>query len=112
MSEELEFANKVVLDDHLKNLVDSIIQNYRQIDVLVNNAGAGTYSAITDLNLIDHLDHVYKLDVRSVVLLTQLCIPHLETTNGAAVNISVLASLKPVFPNNCFLCINKCKSFL
>jgi hypothetical protein len=39
----------------------------------------------------------YKNEMFSVIFLTQLCLPHLETTKGNVVNVSSVYGLRPVW---------------
>lgn len=73
----------------------------------VNNAGisiAGSTS-ICDTP-IDVYDNILDVNIRSLIILTQLAIPHLIKTKGNIVNISSVASLKanPIFT---FYCMSK-----
>lgn len=92
----LQVVADVTNDDDCKRLVDMTIENLGKIDVLVNNAGAGSFSNLDSPDLLKNLDHMYRLDIRSVVLMTQLVAPHLEKTKGAVVSTSSICSLKPV----------------
>ncbi|KAJ6217240.1 hypothetical protein RDWZM_008397 [Blomia tropicalis] len=89
-----------LLDESLpKKLIDETIKKYGRLDFLINNAGGatpnGTYSSP---NLLDEYDRVMKLNVRSVISLTQLSVPHLEKFKGNIVNISSIAAIKPFQP--------------
>ena len=86
----------VTNSDSLKGLVDAVITKFGHLDVLVNNAGGGAFSSIFDPKLMDTLDHMINLDVKSVVALTQLAAPHLEKTKGTIVNISSILGQRPV----------------
>lgn len=48
---------------------------------------------------IDIYDNIFNVNVRSLIILTQLAIPHLIKNKGNIVNISSIASLKsrPIF---------------
>lgn len=81
---------------NLKCLVGAVVEKFGRIDVLVNNAGGGAFSSIYDEKLLETLDHMITLDVKSVVALTQLAVPHLEKVNGAIVNISSILGQQPV----------------
>ena len=87
-----------LLDDTLpKKLVDETIGTFGQLDILVNNAGGTTpIGTLASPNLLEEFDNVFKLNVRSVVELTQLSVPHLEKTRGNVVNISSVSGLHPV----------------
>jgi short-subunit dehydrogenase len=45
---------------------------------------------------MDTFDDVMRLDLRSVVYLTHRAVPYLEETKGTIINISSVASMKPV----------------
>ncbi len=83
-------------DDDCKRIVETTANHFGRIDILVNNAGAGAFGSIYDPKLMTTFDYMMKLDVRSVVLITQLAVPHLEKTKGVIVNISSTLSIKPV----------------
>ncbi|CAG2166913.1 unnamed protein product, partial [Oppiella nova] len=91
----LQVVADVTKDEDVRRLVGVTVDNYGQLDVLVNNAGAGSFGTLDNPKLLDQLDHMFKLDVRSVVQLTQLAAPHLEKTKGAIVNVSSVCGVKP-----------------
>lgn len=95
-SKAFPFVADVTKVADLKCLVDAVVGNYGKIDVLVNSAGGGAFSSIYDPKLLETLDHMIQLDIKSVVALTQLVVPHLEKTNGAVVNISSILGQQPV----------------
>lgn len=57
------------------------------MDVLINNAGDAKKDSVIDVNLSE-FDRIFETNLRSVINLTKLCIPHLEKTNGNIVNTS------------------------
>lgn len=62
----------------------------------VNNAGGSCKSGrLASADLLSEFDAVFRLNVRSVVELTQLAVPHLEATGGNVVNISSIAGIRP-----------------
>ncbi|KAI8513489.1 hypothetical protein Bbelb_101280 [Branchiostoma belcheri] len=66
-----------------KNLVDQTVQKFGRIDVLVNNAGSFMRGTLETTAMADY-DRIMDVNVRSVVRLTQLCIPHLTKTKEQA----------------------------
>ncbi|XP_035659026.1 3-oxoacyl-[acyl-carrier-protein] reductase FabG-like [Branchiostoma floridae] len=77
-----------------KNLVEQTVQKFGRIDVLVNNAGIGGPVTIETIDMATY-DRIMNVNVRSVVTLTQLCIPHLAKTQGTIVNVSSGNGLRP-----------------
>jgi len=70
-----------------ENLINETINTFGRLDVLVNNAGIMLVTKATELPL-DLYDKIFDVNVRSVIALTQLAIPHLIKTGGNVVNIS------------------------
>lgn len=74
--------------------VDTAIQRFGKIDIVVNNAGVGCVSTVADLDPAV-LQKVFALNVYAPVYLTQAVLPHMKyRREGQIVNIaSVLAFL-------------------
>jgi NAD(P)-dependent dehydrogenase (short-subunit alcohol dehydrogenase family) len=91
---------EVVVDvsdvDECRRLIATTIDTFTRLDVLVNNAAKGVQCAITDPDIMAHYDDCMDTNMRSVVLLTHLCVPYLAKTNGTVVNISSSMSILPV----------------
>lgn len=77
-----------------KRIIDETIEHFGKLDVLINNAGVGKTTSIMDTN-IDDYDRIMNTNMRSIFLLTQLAVPHLEKTSGNIVNVSSIAGLMP-----------------
>lgn len=71
--------------DDIQKAVASVLEKWSKIDVLVNNAAMMTFKSITELSVTEW-DKVMAVNLRSVFLLTQLCLPKMEF--GAIVNVS------------------------
>ncbi|XP_031619010.1 uncharacterized protein LOC116338088 [Contarinia nasturtii] len=78
-----------------ERIVNETIKYFGNLDVLVNNAGFGIYDNVVDVNVAD-FDRVIDTNLRSVIILTKLCVPHLKKRMGNIVNVSSVAGLKPV----------------
>lgn len=68
------------------------------LDVLVNNAGGAKLGTSFAEGSDEWWDWHLDLNVKSVVRMTRLCIPHLKETQGCIVNLSSIAAARPV-PN-------------
>lgn len=79
-----------------QRIIDETIKKFGKIDVLVNNAGILSYGLIADAG-IEAFDKIHNTNVRSVILLSQVAIPHLEKTKGNIVNVSSVAGIRPLF---------------
>src|SRR5699024_3001695 len=80
-----------------QKLIDETVAKFGRLDFLVNSAGQATpVGTLAIDNLLEEFDRVMAINVRSVVALTKLAVPHLEKTKGSVINISSGASIKPV----------------
>jgi 7-alpha-hydroxysteroid dehydrogenase len=83
-------ACDVTNDEALQNLVDTTLNAFGKITILVNNAGGGGPKPF-DMDM-DTFIWAYKLNVFSVFHLCQLCVPHLEAAGGGSIlNISSMS---------------------
>lgn len=79
-----------------QRIVDQTIAHFGQLDVLVNNAGINFEVSVMDA-YIALFDQVFNTNVRSVIELCKLSVPHLEKTKGNIVNVSSICGLVPVY---------------
>ncbi len=89
----------------VERLVNDTVQNFGQIDVLVNSAGIIMNGTIENTTL-DDWDKMFDINLRSLFFMTQKCIPHLEKTKGNIVNVSSVAGTR-AFPNVLAYCVSK-----
>jgi NAD(P)-dependent dehydrogenase (short-subunit alcohol dehydrogenase family) len=69
-------------------LVEAIIAETGRIDVLINNAGYGSYGALEDV-AIDEARRQFDVNLFGLARLTQLVLPHMRAQrNGYIVNVS------------------------
>jgi len=66
------------------------------LDILVNNAGMGIFTPITDSQIMDKYEKIMNVNLRPVLLLTHLAVPHLEKTKGVIINTSSIGGIRPV----------------
>jgi len=89
----------------LDRLVSETVQNFGQIDVLVNSAGI-IKSGNVENTTLDDWDKMMNINLRSVFILVQKCLPFLEATKGNIVNVSSVAGTRS-FPNVLAYCVSK-----
>ena len=78
----------ITIDDDIVRVVDTITEQHGGIDVLVNNAGYGSYGAVEDTP-IDEARHQFEVNLFGLARLTQLALPYMrEQRKGHIVNIS------------------------
>lgn len=95
----------VTENSHVDRLVSQTVENFGQIDVLVNAAGIIKNGSIEDTSL-DDWDKMMDINVRSVFYLMQKCAPYLVETKGSVVNVSSVTGPR-AFPNVLAYCVSK-----
>ncbi|KAF8366646.1 dhs-14, partial [Pristionchus pacificus] len=90
----LKLIGDVTDEAFVEQLVEKTVEKFGQLDVLVNNAGASVFDLTGKKGLevpLANYDRIMDINVRSVVKISQLAVPHLEKTKGAIVNVSSIA---------------------
>ncbi|HCA33547.1 MAG TPA: 3-oxoacyl-ACP reductase [Lachnospiraceae bacterium] len=82
-------------ESDLKNLVDTAVSTYGQLDIVVNNAGSGLSKPLSDITSEDW-DHIFTADCKSVFLMMKFALPHLLKTRGNVINLSSASVYKPM----------------
>lgn len=78
----------VTQDESMKSGVDRIIRECGRLDILINNAGYGSYGALEDIPM-EEARHQFEINVFGLGRLTQLVIPQMrEQSFGKIVNIT------------------------
>src|SRR5574338_80574 len=88
------------------NLVNSAVNKWGKIDILINNAGLMPLSFVKNLK-VDEWERMIDVNIKGVLYCTAATIPHLLKQNsGHIVNISSIAG-RIVFPAGSVYCATK-----
>jgi NAD(P)-dependent dehydrogenase (short-subunit alcohol dehydrogenase family) len=88
-----------------QKIVETTLENFGQIDILINAAGIIGNGTIENTALNDW-DEMMNVNLRSVFALMQKTVPFLEKTKGNIVNVSSVAGLRS-FPGVLAYCVSK-----
>lgn len=89
----------------VEKLVSETLDNFKQLDVLVNAAGIIGNGSIENTTLEDW-DQMININLRSVFYLMNQSVPHLIKTKGSIVNVSSVTGIR-AFPNVLAYCVSK-----
>lgn len=103
--EVLTIAVDVTNEDGIRKAVETIVERFGRLDVLVNAAGHISTGSIEDTKL-DAWDAMMSVNLRAVFQLMQLVTPHLIKTKGNIVNVSSVTGLRS-FPGVLAYCVSK-----
>lgn len=76
----------------IKDLVESTVDEYGKLDVMVNNAGIGSQSTIEEMS-IDEWKKILSVDLDGVMYGTKAAVPHLKETEGCVINMGSIYGL-------------------
>lgn len=69
-----------------QHVVQTALDRFGKLDVLVNNAGVFLTTAELDAYPVDIFDQTLRMNLRSAFLMTKFALPHLKKTGGNIVN--------------------------
>lgn len=101
----LKVTGDLTNNEFCKTVVDLAIQKFGKINVLVNSAGILKTGGLETLKMQDYDDSM-DLNVKSVINLTQLCLPYLIAEKGSIVNVSSVTGTRS-FPGVLAYCMSK-----
>ena len=78
--------------DAVEGVIASTADRFCRIDLLVNNAGMGSFGRVTDIS-VEHWRDVMTIDVEAVFVASRAVIPHLQRTRGTIVNVASVAGM-------------------
>ncbi|GBP85327.1 3-oxoacyl-[acyl-carrier-protein] reductase FabG [Eumeta japonica] len=91
----LTIVADVSKDEEAKAIVQKTVEHHGKLDVLVNNAGIGSFSSILDTNYMTEFDRIITTNLRAVVVTTNAALPHLIQSKGNIINISSISGVCP-----------------
>lgn len=80
-------------DDDIKTIMQTTVETYGRLDVLVNNAGV-FFPVDFENPDMEKYDQIFATNVRAIFLLSSLALPHLKCTKGNIVNVSSVTGLR------------------
>jgi NAD(P)-dependent dehydrogenase (short-subunit alcohol dehydrogenase family) len=99
------YAAELTSETDVEAAADRILDDHGGIDILVNAAGIIATGSIETTSLADY-DQMMDINVRSVLDLTQRCLPSIIERRGNIVNVSSVTGLR-AFPNVLAYCVSK-----
>lgn len=107
-NKHLQIKADISNDEDTRRIIKDTVDNFGKLDILVNNAGIVRFAQLKDENIMETFDTIMNTNLRAVVFLTHLAIPHLVKTKGNIVNVSSIAStLPPPMPTMTSYCVSK-----
>jgi 3-oxoacyl-[acyl-carrier protein] reductase/pteridine reductase len=91
--------------EDIRQAVASIIEEFGQLDVLVNNAGIFASETLEDIQP-EQWDEMFATNTRAPFLVAQAAYPHLRAAKGRILNIGSLGGLHP-WPTHGHYCTSK-----
>jgi NADP-dependent 3-hydroxy acid dehydrogenase YdfG len=95
----LAIATDVTRRDQVKKLIDSAVENFGKVDVILNNAGIMPLSPMERLN-VDEWDRMIDVNIKGVLNGIAAVLPHMKNQkSGQIINTSSVAGHK-TFPGS------------
>lgn len=68
-----------------ERIIGDTVNHFGKLDILINNAGIVARNSVETIDL-DEYDRIMNVNVRIIVVLSKLSVPHLEKTKGNILN--------------------------
>lgn len=94
-------------NDACKKAINSIPENLKRIDLLINNAGLAAGASPFQESDLDDFEKMIDTNIKGLLYITKLIVPGMiEQQSGHIVNISSIAGIE-VYPNGSVYCASK-----
>lgn len=102
----LPLVADVTESEQIRQCVNSVIQQWGRIHILVNNAGFARFKPFIELTL-DEWNQTLNVNLTGTFIVTKAVVPHMiEHKEGIIINISSVSGLRPI-PNQSAYCASK-----
>ena len=91
--EVLTVQADVSIEEDCKNLISETISKFKEIDVLINNAGISMRATLEDMDL-SVMKKVMDVNFFGTVFCTKYALPHILKSKGSVVGVSSIAGYK------------------
>ncbi len=94
-AETLLVQGDVAQDAACRKLVQSAVERWKRLDVLVNNAGISTFVGTGNWEALDAeaFQRIYAVNLLGTFQMVRAAAPHLKAARGAIVNVSSVAGV-------------------
>lgn len=91
--------------ESIEQSVAAVVEEFGQIDVLVNNAGLFQSEVLENIS-VEQWDAMFATNTRAPFLVARAAYPHLKAARGRIINIGSLGGLHP-WPTHAHYCTSK-----
>ena len=91
--EVLTVQADVSIEEDCKNLISETISKFKEIDILINNAGISMRATLEDMNL-SVMKKVMDINFYGTVFCTKYALPYILKSKGSVVGVSSIAGYK------------------
>ncbi|MEB3360257.1 MAG: SDR family oxidoreductase [Synechococcales bacterium] len=101
-AEAIAYLGDVSQEEEAKACVQTAIDTFGKLDILINNAGVFLTATETQDYPIDTFDRTLRMNLRSAFLMTKYALPHLQATHGNVVSAGSEAGFNGLAQNTTY----------